>query len=197
MTRRLILGLGNPGPRFIGTRHNVGFAFVERLAAALSVSLAKPLFGSYRAGVNRGESQTLVLCMPLTYMNRSGSVIRPLRRRFAFDEICPVVDNMDLPPGEIRMKTRGSASTHNGIRSIEEALGTRDFPRIYIGVGRTDGDVIEHVLGPPSPREKVAIDDAVDRLVSAFLSPEERSLAQLASSVNALRYAETVSDGNV
>jgi len=182
--RLLILGLGNPGERYERTRHNVGFVLVDRLADRFGVVPRRPIFRRYEIA-----RAPLVLCKPLTYMNRSGEIISPLLRRFDIRAVCPVVDNMDLPPGEIRMKTRGASSNHNGLRSIERALGGTEFPRIYIGIGRpAEGvDVVEHVLGVPDPEEEAAIDGAIRRLEAILAANSDRTVEQLATAINARR----------
>lgn len=180
----LILGLGNPGERYRGTRHNVGFALVDRLAERFGLVPRRPLFRKFELA-----GGPILLCKPLTYMNRSGDVIPYLLRRFDPETICPVVDNMDLPPGEVRMKTRGTSSNHNGLKSVERALGGVDFPRIYIGIGRPAKgvDVIEHVLGTPAAEDAPAIDDAIRRLVEVLAENADRTAEQLATAINARR----------
>lgn len=183
--RLLILGLGNPGERYDGTRHNVGFVLVDRLADRFGVVPRRPIFRKYEIA-----RAPILLCKPLTYMNRSGEVIPSVLRRAGTDAVvCPVVDNMDLPPGEVRMKTRGSASNHNGLKSVERVLGGSNFPRIYIGIGRpADGiDVVEHVLGTPDEDDRVAIDGAIDRLVEVLTGNIDRGAEQLATAINARR----------
>lgn len=180
----LLLGLGNPGRRYEGTRHNVGFDLIDLLAIRLGVGLNKPFFGRYRV-VDAGY----LLCKPLTYMNRSGEILPTLHKRYSIDVVCAVVDNMDLAPGDIRMKTRGSASTHNGLRSIERVIDSTDFPRIYIGIGRppTDVGIIEHVLGRADGTDSEAIAGAVSRLAEVLVESAGRTIEQLATAVNELR----------
>lgn len=188
MGRRLIVGLGNPGDRFDGTRHNVGFDVVSRLASLTGHALARPLLRQVL--VTRPIIQP-ALAMPLTYMNRSGDVLAWLMRRAGVeaDDLCVVVDNMDLPPGQLRMKRRGSAAGHNGLRSIEAVVG-EEYARIYIGVGRPapDASIIDHVLGRGDEEEQTLIRDAVERLAETLAADALQPMDQLISRVNALRY---------
>lgn len=180
----LLLGLGNPGQRYDGTRHNVGFDCIDRLAGRFGTRLKRPLFRRFEI------AQTpYLLCKPLTYMNRSGEVLPHIMHRYAVDSVCPVVDNMDLAPGEIRMKTRGSSSNHNGLKSIEQILESSGFPRIYVGIGRPEEGVgvIEHVLGTPNGDSGEAIRAAIDRLSEILFVNTERSIDQLATAINAAR----------
>jgi PTH1 family peptidyl-tRNA hydrolase len=179
----LVLGLGNPGPRFEHTRHNAGFDVVHRAATRLDVRLRKPFFKTYLIA----HTEHLVLVTPLTYMNRSGDVLPGLIRRYDLlpENILVVCDNMDLDPGSIRLKMRGRSRAHNGIGSVMDALGTGDFPRLYVGVGRPrhSADVVEHVLAVPSESEMERYRDAIDRAAEAVLSLQDSSLEMVGSSL--------------
>lgn len=188
-------GLGNPGDRFHETRHNVGFSFISALAdrggCSLRRALLHPAEIAPRCRLGGGLLAAAALLRPLTYMNRSGDIVPWLRRRYHLtpERICIVVDNMDLPPGEARMKRRGSASTHNGLRSISAALETDDYPRLYIGVGRppAGGDVISHVLERPGRDEGAAIEGAITRVVDALHGGTIQTIEQMISTVNERR----------
>jgi PTH1 family peptidyl-tRNA hydrolase len=121
----LVVGLGNPGPRFDGTRHNVGFAVVEAVAERLQLRFRKPLFARYRATRIERRSDGLALAEPLTYMNNSGQVFPSLLRRYRVtsEGLLVVCDNLDLPPGRVRLKRGGGSAGHNGLSSIVKALG--------------------------------------------------------------------------
>lgn len=183
----VLVGLGNPGPAYAGTRHNVGFDFLDRLTEHLGISWKSPWFRP----LFLATSPHLVCAKPQTFMNRSGSVLPYIRRRFSVeqDRICVIVDNMDLPPGEVRMKRRGGTSGHNGLKSVSEVLGSDDYPRVYIGIGRPapGGDTVDHVLGRFPGDERLRVDAAMDRIVpviGAAGSGVESSLERLISAVN-------------
>jgi PTH1 family peptidyl-tRNA hydrolase len=166
----IVVGLGNPGSQYAETRHNVGFWCVDRLAREHSITLERrhkaALIGE---GVIGGRS--VVLAKPRTYVNRSGEAVSYLLTRYRVTpaELLIVYDEINLPPGKLRLRPRGSAGGHNGIKSVIEALGTQEFPRLRVGVGRPpDGaDQIGHVLGAVSPEEREAVDDALERVAQA------------------------------
>jgi PTH1 family peptidyl-tRNA hydrolase len=145
----MIAGLGNPGARFRGTRHNVGFEVVDAMAArrhlAFDASPAAALMARWR----RPELDDVLLVKPLTFMNASGLAIAALLRYFkiAPDDLLVVVDDVQLPLGRLRARGRGSAGGHNGLKSVIALLG-EEFPRLRLGVGRGDGrrDLADHVL---------------------------------------------------
>ena len=153
---RLVVGLGNPGAKYAGTRHNVGFMALERLAAAASVSFrSQAKLHGLMAELGQGD-QRLRLLMPQTYMNESGRSIRSALDWFGLQpaQLLVVVDDMDLPLGKLRLRASGSAGGHNGLRSTISHLGTQDFPRLRIGIGAPGLNPVErkqrtvgHVLG--------------------------------------------------
>jgi peptidyl-tRNA hydrolase, PTH1 family len=180
----VLVGLGNPGTAYARTRHNVGFDFVDQLARIMSLRWRSPLF---RPAVI-ARSPALVLVKPRTYMNRSGAILPHLVSRFrcTVESLCVVVDNMDLPPGEIRMKRRGGSSGHNGLKSISNAIGSDDFSRIYIGIGRPSSgeSTVDHVLGVFDPEDRNRIDAAIERVAPVFLEETGASLERWISMVN-------------
>lgn len=152
---RLVVGLGNPGPEYDGTRHNVGFELVDRLAAERDLKWKRDRkFRSKIASANA----SLVLTKPLTYMNLSGNAVARLQRfhKLDPDQILVVYDDVDLPIGRIRFRPEGSAGGHNGIKSLIEYLGTKEFPRLKIGIGSASGrgEMVGHVLGKFSQEER-------------------------------------------
>ncbi len=168
--RKVIVGLGNPGERYARTRHNLGFLCIDRLADmwAIDVSRRRRLFVS---GEGMAGATPVVLAKPRTYVNDSGRAVVSLFTRFraAPADLIVVYDELDLAPGELRLRSKGSAGGHNGMRSIIAAIGTQDFARLRIGIGRPalGRDEVEHVLGPPAADERQKIDDAVDRAAQA------------------------------
>lgn len=160
---RLIVGLGNPGAKYARTRHNVGFQLVERLAERWRAAwTTEKKFQSAVARVER-NGVTLMLCQPQTFMNASGEAVGSLVSyyRVPVTQVMVAVDDADLPMGEIRLRERGSSGGHHGLDSIETHLGTRDFARLRIGIGRTaDGrrEITDYVLAPFSATEAVLVD---------------------------------------
>ena len=164
---RLVIGLGNPGEKYAHTRHNAGFEVLERLAEHYGVTLRRRLLlRGMTAEVQDGDVK-VVLCEPQTFMNRSGEcVMRMLGRyRVPQENLLVIYDDIDLPPGKVRMRKSGGPGTHNGMRSIAETLGKTDFPRIRIGTGdRPAGeDLAAWVLGRPGPQEREALEAAFGR----------------------------------
>ncbi len=161
--RLLVVGLGNPGPRYSGTRHNVGFRIVEALARAAGARLKRRGIGRY--AVARVAAGAVFLAEPLTMMNRSGDVLAALLRfsGCTLAQLLVICDSIDLPVGAVRLKRSGSAGGHNGLASIIAAAGGGGFPRLWIGVGRpasAGGDVIGHVLGAPGSDDRQRIEAA-------------------------------------
>ena len=167
----LIVGLGNPGTEYAHTRHNAGFEVMSRLEKSWGVKLRrKILLQGQTAEITDGETK-IVLCEPLTFMNRSGECVKRLLNRFKVpqEQMLVIYDDIDLPPGKVRVRKNGGAGTHNGMRSIATALGKMEFPRIRVGTGdRPAGeDLAAWVLGRPSAAEQVLMDDAFDRAAEA------------------------------
>lgn len=147
----LIAGLGNPGKEYAKTRHNAGFLVVEKLAQNWQANwTAEKKFSSRLAKVERSGGK-FVLCEPQTFMNASGEAVRSLADYFHLppEKILLVVDDADLPFGEIRLRGSGSSGGHHGLESVEKHLGTREFPRLRVGIGRKDGarQITNYVLG--------------------------------------------------
>ncbi|MEM9537229.1 MAG: aminoacyl-tRNA hydrolase, partial [Cyanobacteria bacterium P01_E01_bin.45] len=151
MAIELVVGLGNPGSKYKGTRHNCGFMAIACLAQRWQVGMkdTKRFQGRYGEGV--GPVGKLRLLEPTTYMNLSGQSVRAAADWFKLDpsSVLVVYDDMDLPFGRLRLRLSGSAGGHNGMKSIIQHLGTQEFPRLRMGVGSPGGvrDVIGHVLG--------------------------------------------------
>lgn len=146
---KLFIGLGNPGPNYELTRHNIGFLAIDRLEDELGIPVNKSKFKAlYGEGTYKGEK--VVLLKPMTYMNLSGDALSQAMAWYKPDleDIFVIYDDMDTPLGRMRLRTKGSAGGHNGIKSIIQHLGTQEFNRIRLGVGRPHPgtDVIKHVL---------------------------------------------------
>lgn len=166
----ILAGLGNPGREYEGTRHNAGFAAIDYLAALYRIPLTKEKFMSlFGEGMIQGEKVLLV--KPQTYMNNSGEAVRAILDFYKLEtqNLIVIFDDIDLNPGSIRIRHRGSAGTHNGMRSILYHLGTEDFPRIRIGIGKPDPrvDLADYVLGRPDQNEQKAINAVIEKVADA------------------------------
>ncbi|MDO8931529.1 MAG: aminoacyl-tRNA hydrolase [Rhodocyclaceae bacterium] len=167
---RLIVGLGNPGAEYSETRHNAGFWFCERLARDLGVSLARESRFKGLAGNARAAGVWLLL--PQTFMNRSGEAVQALAHfhRIEPAEMLVVHDELDLPPGQSRLKFGGGLGGHNGLKDITARLGTQDYWRLRIGIGHPGdrNEVVNYVLKPPRKEEAAEIDATLDRALLAW-----------------------------
>ena len=163
----LIVGLGNPGEKYAHTRHNAGFDVMARLEEHYGVRLRKRLLLQGQTAEITAGGRKIVLGEPLTFMNRSGDCVKKLLNRFKVpqEQMIVIYDDIDLPPGKVRMRKSGGAGTHNGMRSIASCLGKTDFPRIRVGTGdRPAGqDLAAWVLGHWGPEDKEIMEKAFDR----------------------------------
>lgn len=166
---KVVVGLGNPGREYALTRHNVGWWLVDALAEAWALGKwRQDKLAAVAAG--RVEPHAVRLIKPLTYMNRSGSTLLELKRMNAVDlsrDLLVVVDDVALEPGRVRFRPSGSAGGHNGLKSIEHALGSRDYARLRIGVGAKPPamDLADWVLAPPPKADRQAIVDRFPDLI--------------------------------
>ena len=169
---KLIVGLGNPGREYAGTRHNAGFQWVDRLAEILHITLKPEIrFHGLCAHVNQ-KTTDLWLLEPQTYMNASGRSVVALCQFYKIqtDEMIVIHDELDLPPGRAKLKKGGGLGGHNGLKDIAAKLGTQDFWRLRIGVGHPgDRDaVVGYVLHPPRKEEAQLIDEAIERSLEVW-----------------------------
>lgn len=157
----LVVGLGNPGPEYRGTRHNVGFEVVDRLAEESKVELNQRKHHAVY-GVGMVAGRPVVLAKPLTFMNLSGRAVLPLLHAFGLspEKLLVIADDLDLPVGTIRLRPDGNAGGHNGHKSLIQALGTNQYARFKIGIGKS-GETVDHVLGRFDPDERPIIDRVV------------------------------------
>lgn len=163
---KLVVGIGNPGKEYLGTRHNVGFEVVERVASRHAMTFERDK--RLNAGVARGRigGVDVWLVEPHTYVNRSGSVVSRIARErdVAHEDVLVVLDDYNLPLGALRLRTQGSAGGHNGMRSIIAHLGTEELPRLRIGIGTPPpGLAVDFVLTRFRPSERDRMDEAYDR----------------------------------
>lgn len=173
---KVIVGLGNPEPKYDQTRHNIGFAAVDALAKAWHIPLSEhPKFkGCFGEGLG-GSNGKVRLLKPLTYMNRSGQAIRAVVDWYKLDpeSVLVIYDDMDLPLGRLRMRLSGSAGGHNGMKSTIAHLGTEKFPRLRIGIGKPSENTghgeptISHVLGKFSSVENQVVNEVLKLVIEA------------------------------
>ena len=160
----LIIGLGNPGDKYAHTRHNAGFEVMDLLEKQYGVRLRKKMLQPWAEAEVRDGALKILLARPLTYMNNSGAAVKKLMARYCVspENTLVIYDDIDLPPGKVRVRPNGGAGTHNGMRSIVAETGTDAFPRIRVGTGdRPKGeDLVAWVLGRPGGEEKPKMEAA-------------------------------------
>lgn len=162
---KLVVGLGNPGSKYENTRHNVGFRVIDELSQQLAIPVQKERFQSL-LGEGRVGTEKVFLCKPLTFMNLSGQSVAQIRRFYgslAPEDIIVAYDDMDFQPGQVKLRRQGSSGGHNGIKSLIESLGTMEFLRVRVGIGRPEpgANTISHVLGVFSPTDVDEVEKAV------------------------------------
>lgn len=178
---KVIVGLGNPGRQYATTRHNVGFMVIDRLARELNVAVAKKMFNSL-VGQGLIGSEKIVLAMPQTYMNLSGQAVGPLLNWYKLDPSALVVvyDDLDLPAGTLRIRPAGGSGGHKGMQSIIAVLGTENFTRVRVGIGRpevVDMETVDYVLSRLDPKEmEEVLKAAADAVVSIVSDGLEKTM---------------------
>jgi peptidyl-tRNA hydrolase, PTH1 family len=167
---RVVVGLGNPGKQYHGTRHNVGFAVIDGLASSPSAGRFQSRFAAQVAELQEGD-QKVLLVKPETFMNLSGRCVRQVMDFYQLElaDLLVVCDDANLPLGKLRVRGKGTHGGHNGLRDIQNHLGTTEYPRLRIGVGAAGekGEMVDHVLGRFRPSERPVIDDAISLSVQA------------------------------
>ena len=183
----IVVGLGNPEPHYARTRHNAGWWLIDLLAEKYDISVGRA-HSTTRLGVGSVGEYTVALAKPRTHVNGSGAAIRYLLARFRTtqDRLLIVYDETALPPGKLRLRPRGSAAGHNGVKSIIETLGNQDFARLRIGVGHppTGTDMVGWVLGEMSEQDQDLVDDAVSRATESILYLLEEGVDVAMNKVN-------------
>jgi len=176
---KLIVGLGNPGQAYVNSRHNLGFQCINLFARRQEITFAKQQ-SKAKIGISEVFGQKVILAKPRTFMNLSGESVAPLMRyyKIGLSDLLVIYDDIDLPLGKIRIRERGGAGGHNGIKSIINHLGSQDFPRIRVGIGATPAEeplrspqaarTPEYVLGHFNSKEKAVIDDVFERVAEAI-----------------------------
>lgn len=169
---KVVVGLGNPGRKYVGTRHNVGYAVLEQLAVgAPSRGRAQARFQAQVLEVTE-DDQRILLVQPETFMNLSGRCVRQVVDFYQVPlaDLLVVCDDINLPLGKLRARARGTHGGHNGLRDIQQHLGTTDYARLRLGVGAPEReDAIDHVLGRFRPGERPVIEEAVAQAAQAVL----------------------------
>jgi PTH1 family peptidyl-tRNA hydrolase len=159
---KVVVGLGNPGREYAGTRHNVGYAVVDLLAQGPRAGRFQSRFQAQIAELIE-DADKLLLVKPETYMNLSGRCVRQLMDFYQLpvEQLLVVCDDINLPLGKLRLRARGSHGGHNGLRNIQEHLASNEYCRLRIGVERPANDAVDHVLGKFRPSERPVMEDAV------------------------------------
>ena len=185
---KLVVGLGNPGEQYRDTRHNVGFDVIDRLAADHELSFEVGPARALQAKWRLATGDAVLLAKPLTFMNLSGEAAGSLCRYYkvALEDLLVVCDDVNLPLGRLRVRATGSEGGHNGLKSMAQHLGTIDYARLRIGVGRGEirRDLADHVLARFAPDERPGIDDAVARAASAVETWVVDGLAKVMNTFN-------------
>jgi len=162
----LIAGLGNPGKKYVGTRHNIGFLAVEEIARQAGISFRKKFLLPGRVAHGPFEGETIYLLEPTTYMNLSGQAVAQAMKKYNIElaKLLVIVDDVALPFGQLRMRETSGSGGHNGLKSIEESLQTNAYARLRIGVGDPKtGDLASYVLARFTPEEMKLVPDILDR----------------------------------
>jgi len=166
---KLIVGLGNPGKKYEGTRHNMGFMTIDHLSEICMIDVDKEAFHGL---VGRGKifNHDVILFKPTTFMNLSGTAIREIKDYFKIDldDIIVICDDMALAPGTIRLRVKGSSGGQKGLQSTIDNLGTENFKRIRVGIGEPTYDTVDYVLGKPLKEELPLIEEAIENATSAI-----------------------------
>ena len=164
----LIAGLGNPGKQYESTRHNMGWLALDSLMEMENFKLSKLRFKAWTGILEKNGNKILVM-KPQTYMNLSGEAVGEAARFYKIpaDHVIVISDDISLPLGKLRVRGSGSAGGHNGLKNIIAHLGTDAFPRVKVGVGAPEHDIVDWVIGPFTANERKVIDDVLDRALSA------------------------------
>ena len=185
---KLIVGLGNPGKQYAYTRHNVGFMVIDYLADKMGIKVDKIKFKSI-LGQGFCGAEKVVLAKPQTHMNLSGEAVLDMTQWYKLnpEDILVIFDDMDLPVGKLRLRTKGGAGGHNGMKSIIYLLQSEDFPRLRLGIGRPENEMMESVdfvLSRFTDEEAKVMTEAVKKAAEAVLAVLEQGVEQTMNDVN-------------
>lgn len=188
----LLVGLGNVGKEYIGTRHNVGFAVVDSIADKYGLKWKKKLYHGEHAEMNQ-RGKKVILLRPTTYMNASGLAVSEACKRFSVtdENVLVAYDDIDLALGQLRIRAKGGAGTHNGMKSVIQEIHTQDFPRFRLGIGAPPHKeaLVGYVLGKFGSEEREKINDAVKLSIEAFALFLEKGIEQ---TMNRYNSSETI-----
>ena len=165
----IIIGLGNPGSKYNNTRHNIGWAILDKINKNHNVSISKNNKDYYFSSISLKNSNT-ILIYPATYINNSGDIVKKIVKKFNSKKIIVVYDDINLETGRIRIRKNGSAGGHNGMKSIINSIQSEDFMRVRVGISepKIKSEQISYVLGKFSPKEKILITKSIDRCIKAL-----------------------------
>lgn len=184
---KMIIGLGNPGKQYEQTRHNIGFRVIDEVCDRLNAPAMQSKFNGMYTTIHRPEGKVM-LVKPLTYMNLSGECVRPLMDYFnvEIEDIIVIYDDLDFSPGELRLRQRGSAGGHNGMKSLIAHLGTDKFNRVRMGIGRpTNGmNIADYVLSSFNKDEKPLIEDTIKKGADSCEASIDKSFLDVMNDFN-------------
>lgn len=183
---KMIVGLGNPGDTYQMTRHNTGFMVIDRIADKLQVNVSQHAFQALIA-ITTVKGEKVLLMKPLTYMNLSGNAVAEAAHFYRIEpsDICIIYDDMDLPCGTLRLRTKGSAGGHNGMKSIISCLHTQEFPRIRLGIDKHPyADTVDYVIGRFTKEQFALMTPALDTAADAALLWMSRSFVDVMNQYN-------------
>ncbi len=187
----LLVGLGNPGRQYDATRHNVGFDFIEHLSKKYDIHLKRALFLPAQVGKGIVDTKKCILVKPQTYMNRSGDIFPKIfnQTNTTKSNLLVVCDNLDLPVGEARLKLKGSSGGQKGLKSISAKIGTEDFMRLFIGIGRPESrdGVVGHVLSKPNRADQEKIANLIDFISTRLFQIEQNGIEWVINEINSRR----------
>jgi len=193
LTPKLIVGLGNPGPKYRYTRHNAGFLVLEKVARSIGPPIEQGTRFNGQTTTIRHSETTIVLLAPMTFMNRSGESVAEAidGLGLAPDDILVIYDCLDLPLGRLRLRMRGSSGGHRGMESIIDCLGVSDFPRLRVGIGRPEhGETIDYVLSPWTEEELPDVATVLSAAAEAVKQALSEGLEKTMNIVNSQIYTE-------
>ena len=180
--------MGNPGDKYIKTRHNAGFRVIDKISDKMDIKLKKPAFKRFKIGKAVYRNNKIYLVKPLTYMNRSGEIISNLLKytKAEISDIIVICDTLDLPPGKLRLKRSGSGAGQKGLESIIKTIKTNNIARIFIGIGRplSKNNIINYVLKKPKKDDAYLLEQAMEKAAESILKLTVNSIESVMNEIN-------------